>query len=369
MSFLPTLCVLIFLPLVLEGQILRMQPDVATAEAAYRDAEDAWLRSDPSLEKDLFTISPQEAHRRIKQNGLLRDDVMVKKEGYLDVLIQRTEQMRSRLMESDDGMIPAEAVKKYLEQQRAQILADQDRLEQLIRDLPPGDEYLLVRRPLEDERMRLVNLANAVDKRILSLESLDKAQQAIEGASAGDPLAQKLESILQLWREERAANARQRYGWAAYYAAMDRAVAAQPAATTAKGKGKTAVSAHVPMPAPNAPKPSRWAGAWVYHSQPGAWTGYGEPGMVTLELHEEGGALRGSYTARLPVKSATHQVQLAVEAIRVSATSATLHWKSTTPLAEGEMELKLSPDGRLLVERSHSGDSYIPLGAEVLSLK
>jgi hypothetical protein len=369
MRFLPILCSPLLMALVLGGQNLTMQPDVATAEAAYRDAEEAWLRSDPNLEKDLFNLNPEEARRRIKRNGLLREDVMVKKQGYLDLLIQRTEQMRSRLIESEGGMIPAEAVKKYLEQQQSQILADQDRLEQLIRDLPSGDEYLLVRRPLEDERTRLVNLANTVAQRIRSLDSLDKAQQAIEGASEGDPLEQKLESVLQMWREERAANIRQRSGWAAYYAAMDRAVASQPAGSPAKGRGKMSASAPAPSPAPVAQKPGKWLGLWTYHSQPGAWTGYGEPGRATLELHNESGVLRGTYAAQLPVKGGTHNVQLAVEAIRVSATALTLHWKSTTPVAEGEMELKLSPDRRLLLERSRSGDSYIPLGSEVLLFK
>jgi hypothetical protein len=75
------------------------------------------------------------------------------------------------------------------------------------------------------------------------------------------------------------------------------------------------------------------------------------------------------YTARLPVKSETHQVQLSLEATQRSATAATMHWKSANPAAEGEMELKLAQDGRLLVERVKSGDSYIPLGSEVLLLK
>jgi hypothetical protein len=43
-----------------------------------------------------------------------------------------------------------------------------------------------------------------------------------------------------------------------------------------------------------------------------------------------------------------------------------LHWTSQVPAAEGEMEMKLSPDGRLLVERSQSGDAFIPRGMEVL---
>jgi len=378
-----TVPLLILLALAAQAQQLSIPPgDIGMAEAAYRDAEEAWLRNDPGLEQDLLKVKPEEALRRIRRESALRDDVMAKKQTYLDELIKKVAVFRERLAQGTEGRLPAASIKKDLEQQQSRILAEQDRLEQLIADLPPGDEYTLVRRPLEDERTRLVNLQNNIAQRIRSIESLDKAQEGIAGSSKGDPLAQNLDLELKMWQDARDANAQQRKSWERIYAEMERAVkesAAGPggspasgknAARTSKGKDKPAVAAaNVPSAAtPNTARPGL-AGVWTYHSEPNAWTGYAEPATVTLELHEERGVLRGSYTARLPVKSETHQVQLTLEATQRSATAATMHWKSANPVAEGEMELKLGQDGRLLVERVKSGDSYIPLGSEVLSPK
>jgi len=79
--------------------------------------------------------------------------------------------------------------------------------------------------------------------------------------------------------------------------------------------------------------------------------------------------LRGSYTARLPVSSGVHDVQLTLEGALVSANTAKLRWQSLRPPAKGELQLKLGADGRLLIERSRSGDSFVPVGSEVLSRK
>jgi hypothetical protein len=46
--------------------------------------------------------------------------------------------------------------------------------------------------------------------------------------------------------------------------------------------------------------------------------------------------------------------------------SAQVHWRSQTPAAKGEMEIKVGSDGRMLVTRTQSNDSYIPRGMEVL---
>jgi hypothetical protein len=108
----------------------------------------------------------------------------------------------------------------------------------------------------------------------------------------------------------------------------------------------------------------------VYRSQPGAWSGYGEPEMVTLELQRElrpdGAVLSGTYTARLPVRSGVNPVQLLLVGPWPAGSTVRLHWTSQTPATEGEMEFKLASDGRLFVERIQSRDSYIPLGMEVL---
>jgi hypothetical protein len=108
------------------------------------------------------------------------------------------------------------------------------------------------------------------------------------------------------------------------------------------------------------------AGTWIYRSQPGAWTGYGEPQAITLVLQEQGGALAGTYEARLPLRDGTAHVRLALTCVQRSADSARLHWKSETPAGEGDMEIKLASDGRLFVERGRADDSYFPRGTEVL---
>jgi len=361
--------ILLAAPFAVRPQDLRIQPDIAMAEAAYRDAEEAWIRNDPNLEKDLFKINPEDARRRIRHSAALRDEVMSKKQGYLDLLIQRTEQTRNRLAQSDTGMIPSASLKSDLEQQQTRILGEQERLDELIRDLPPGDEYLLVRRPLEDERQRLVNLQNNLAQRIRSLDSLDKAQQAIEGARR-DPLAEKLDSVIAAWKEEKDATIRQRAKWATIYSSMEQAVSAPGNGRESSASNASAARKPAPAAAPAANvRPGGLTGQWTYRSEAGAWSGYAEPAMVTLELHEDGGVLSGSYTARLAVKSEAHVVHLTLTALRRTSNTATLHWKSATPAAEGEMELKLGGDGRLLVERSQSGDSYIPLGSEILLRK
>lgn len=372
MGFLIMMSALLLAPFLAPAQDLRIQPDIATAEAAFRDAEESWLHSDPNLEKDLLKVHPEEARRRVRRNAALRDDVMVKKLAYLDLIIVRTGEIRAKLAQNTSGMLPAETLKKDLLEQQSGILAQQDRLDQLLRDMPPGDEYFLVRRPIEEERGRLVNLQNNLAQRIRSLETLNKAQEAIRSSSQGDPLEERLASVMKLWEEERAMTASQRSKWAAVYAAMERAVTAAADAPPARGKSSTPRSVNDKEPASAAPspsskaKPNGLAGMWTYRSQPDAWTGYAEPAIVTLELHEEAGLLRGSYAARLPVKSGTHEVLLTVESTTYSNNSATLHWRCAAPVAEGEIRLKLSPDKRLLLERATSTDSFIPLGSEVL---
>ena len=90
--------------------------------------------------------------------------------------------------------------------------------------------------------------------------------------------------------------------------------------------------------------------------------------MVKLDLHiDASGAVRGTYAARLPVRSGVHDIQLSLEGqAQPSAMSAQVHWRSQTPAAEGEMEIKVGSDGRMLVTRTQSNDSYIPRGMEVL---
>lgn len=185
-----------------------------------------------------------------------------------------------------------------------------------------------------------------------------------------------MDAILKDYGEERESVARRQAGYARMYSEMhlsvDAVAAAPPARSTrakpAKGRnGSQGASAPAdtakPSPAPGL------AGAWTYRSQPGGWTGYGEPAAVSLELRQEGGTLRGFYRARLPAKSGVHDVELTLEGPAASTDSARLHWKSVRPAAEGDLLLKLGADGRLLIERPQSGDSFVPVGSEVLSRK
>jgi hypothetical protein len=368
------------------GQSVTLLPDIGVAQAEYHDAIEAWLHSDRDLEKDLLTGEAEQMRRRVKKAAVLRDEVMVKKQAYLDLIVQRLRDTRAHLAPANASEIPVSDFKKDLEAQQGRMLGDQERLDELLKEIPEGDEYFMVRRALEAERTSLINLQNTVALRIHSLDNLDKSQDAIRGASRGETEAQKLDEILKVWDGERAAAIRQRSTWAGLYRTMEQAIddraGAQKKGTAAGSKGKaqkpTAGSSKPPAaaaPASAAPAAAPagnavgLAGTWVYRSQPGAWSGYGEPETVTLELHRDGAFLRGTYTARLPVRGGVNAVQLSLAGAWTAGSTVRLHWTSQTPVTEGEMQFKLASDGRLFVERIQSKDGYIPLGMEVLSLR
>jgi len=358
------------------GQSLQMVPDISVTEAEYRDAMDAWMRNDPGLERDLYKRPPEEMRSRIRKAAALRDDAMVKKEAYLVLITRRLRETRSRLQEADVGAIPAEALKKNLAAQQSRILGEQENIEASLRDVPEGDQYLLVRRALEDERASLVNLQNNMALRLRSLETIDQAQQGMHNAPKPDALLRKLDEILKVWDREREAVKRQRARWTEVYASMERSLAQSGPAV--KSAPKTTPPSAAPKsknqsPPPDSPQGGSSAsgsssldGTWIYRSQPGAWVGYGEPQAVTLVLGDQRGALAGTYEARLPLPGGTANVRLALTCVRRYAASARLHWTSAVPPAEGEIEIKLASDGRLFVERLRADDSYFPRGMEVL---
>lgn len=364
------------------GQSVRLVPDIAVAEAEYRDAEEAWLRNDPNLEKELLNADPEQMKVRIRRAASLRDTAMVKKEAYLSILIERLQSTLGTMQRASSlAELPVDALRSDLEAQQARVLGDQERLEALMGDLPQGDEYFLVHRALEAEHADLVNLQNNIALRIRSLENAGKAQDAAKTALSNDSLAQKLQSILKIWEDERSSTVRQRTSWSQLYRTMEQTVdpkdrtglekapmppslgsglggradenQAKSTPLRPAGVGTTALS-------------SGLAGVWVYRSERGAWSGYGEPEMVTLELNQDGRTLRGTYTARLPVRSGLHDIHLDVEGARETPTSARLRWKSQVPAAAGELEIRLASDGRLFLQRTRSDDSYIPKGMEVL---
>lgn len=344
---------------------------MAVAESEYRDAQEAWLKNDPNLEQDLYKRNREEIRGRIRRAAALRDDVMVKKEVYLGLLVKRFDDLGHRLSGLGDAKIPAEQLKKDLEQEQSRLLNEQERLEALIRDLPPGDEYSLVRRAMEAERTDLVGLQNSVALRIRSLDKMGATQQAAADLSRGDGLEQKIGELKQIWEDERARAVRARATWAHYYQALSQSLDAKPApASVEPANDRPRALAPLPPPA-SAQTPSATAsvvlmGSWVYRSQPGAWVGYGEPESVTLQIQRTGDRIEGRYVARLPGRGETRILDLLLQGTLLSDREARVQWTSQRPAAHGEMSLKLGADGRLLVQRLNSDDSYIPRGMEVL---
>jgi hypothetical protein len=88
--------------------------------------------------------------------------------------------------------------------------------------------------------------------------------------------------------------------------------------------------------------------------------------MVLLQLRQAGSHLEGTYTARLPGRNDKRLLNLALEGEMETKERARLRWTSLEPAAHGVIVIRMSPDGRLLVERLSSDDNYIPQGMEVL---
>ena len=357
------------------AQSVRIVPDLAVSEAEYRDAEETWLRNDPDLERDLYKGDRQEIVRRIHHAAALRDDVMAKKETYLGFLVKRVDDMEKRLSNTRGQNLPLADLKSDLEGEQARILAEQDRLEGRIHDLPEGDEYTLVRRAMESERGDLVALQNSVAQRIHAMDDSAKAQQAASGLSDVDPLIKKLEDIRKIWEGERARAVAARPVWGRYYTDLEKSLneknGSGPAPSTPPARTPSAPLAPTQGEKPRASNPAPAAtatlgGNWVYKSQQGAWIGWGEPEMVVLQLRQVGSLVQGTYTARLPGRNDKRLLNLAVEGQLETKEQAHLRWTSVEPPAHGVMTIKMSPDGRLLVERLSSEDNYIPHGMEVL---
>jgi hypothetical protein len=378
----------VFLPIAaLRAQSVRIEPSLGVASQEYRSAQEAWLHDDPSLAADLHSGKPEQIHQRIQRAAALRDEMMGKKAIYLDLIVKRFGEMRSRLSGIGNAALPVAELRKGLEEEQSLALTDQERLEALIRDLPQGDEYSLVMRELNAERTELINLQNAIALRIRSVDQMDRIQQAGQQIEAKDPLDGRLASLQKIWETERDGAKRQRAMWASLYSEMDRDVdRAKAAGPDQEPKGKTGSNAKqgkkgtgnlvqpiaepFAVPAASArgaaPVRSAFVGKWVYESRPGAWTGFGEPVRVSLELLAEDGRIHGNYVARIPGRTGLRDLNLNLSGEVVSPGNARVNWTSTEPEARGEMLLRLGGDGRILVERTISGDTYVPRGMEVL---
>jgi hypothetical protein len=233
-----------------------------------------------------------------------------------------------------------------------------------------------VRRAMEAEHADLVLLQNGVAQQIRGVGNADKAQQAGSGLADVDPLVKKLEDIGKIWEGERVRAAAARSNWAKYYAAMEKSLNEKngpaPAPSAHPDHAPSAAPLpHSPAQVPRASNPpgavdAIFTGSWVYRNQQGAWIGWGEPEMVSLQLRQTGPRVEGNYTARLPGRHDMRLLNLALEGQVEANGKARLRWTSLEPPAHGVMTVKASPDGRVLVERVNSEDNYIPEGMEVL---
>jgi hypothetical protein len=377
---------LLLLPLLTGAQSVRLEPDLAVAQAEFLDAEQTWLKNDPHLESDLYKYKPEVVKPRIRRAAAMRDDVMQKKEVYLGIMVSRLDAIRARAATSRSAHLPTKELKEELLQEQARLLTQQDNLDGRIKELPEGDEYLLVRRAMEAERTDLISLQNNVAMRIHGLDKFEKGQQAEEDMEKSGALDKNFADISSVWKMERDQAIRARATWAKYYTDLEKSLG-NPAPADKK----------LVKPSTTPPKPSAellntqplaaergvaaalgksvatvnraadsFAGAWEYRSGQGAWVGFGEPDYVYLQLKLVAGHIEGNYSARLPGRDDMRLVSLALEGDPVSETQATMTFASEEPHATGEMSLKIGPDRRLLVERLRSNDSYIPAGMEVL---
>ena len=358
------------------AQSVRVVPDMAIAESEYREAQEAWLRNDPNLEQDLNSRGREEMRTRIHRAAGLRDDVMAKKEVYLRFLVSHFEETRTRLASPGSGGFPVEQIRRTLEREQARLLAEEERLEALVQELPKGDEYLFRRRAMEEQMNDLMAAQNNIALRMRSLERTAASQRASADPAAGKALEEKLDEIGRMWADERERAVRERSSWARYYKDLEDLLQSpdiprQGAPGRQPSKRRRGHDASAPALAASQPGtlPARQRtldGVWSYESQPGARTGFGEPESVRLKLKRTGTDIEGTYVARLPGLHDTRQLNLALRGRLVSEREAKVQWVSQQPAAHGEMELKLGSDGRLLVQRLSSDDSYIPTGMEVL---
>lgn len=177
-----------------------------------------------NLTAELLTGNAADMHKRIRHVADLREDVMQKKSVYLDLIVKRFADMRGRLSAQGQSQLPVPELRKGLQDEQSLLLADQERLESLIRDLPQGDEYTLVMRELNSEKTELVNLQNAIAMRIRSIDKIEEAQKVGNEIEAKDPLEKKLDDIAAIWRQELDRTKQQRTKWVELYSAMDREV-------------------------------------------------------------------------------------------------------------------------------------------------
>jgi len=119
--------------------------------------------------------------------------------------VQRLKETRTHLAPANASEIPVSDFRKDLEAQQARMLSDQERLNELLREIPEGDEYSWFAARWRRNGAALINLQNTVALRIHALEHpRTNPRTPSAGASGGETEAQKLDEILKVWDEERA---------------------------------------------------------------------------------------------------------------------------------------------------------------------
>ena len=361
------------LPALPQGKI-RLEPsNLGEAEEDYRSAQLDWLNADPNLAADLFKGNPQEMHKRIQRTADLRDQMMEKKSVYLDLIVKHFNETRARLA-IPDAQIPIPELRRDLEDEQSRLLGEQERLDALIHDLPQDDLYTLVAHELNVERTQLVNLQNSVALRIRGLDAIGKNQDAVRNMEANDPIAKNLEAISKIWESERDNTKIQREHWKALYAAMNRAVdggktpapTPPPAGNTKPADTPAAKPRGALLPSRDSGRSLAFEGTWKYEKSPNAWSGFGEPVQVALELHRSGSTISGTYNARIPGRRDMRDLNLTLQGDELAPGKAVFRWVSLVPAAHGELTVQMGGDRRVLLERTKSSDTYFPLGMEVL---
>ena len=326
------------------AQTIHLVPDLATAEADYRDAQAAWIRNDPDLEKDLLKADHAQMRKRIHHAASLRDDMMAKKETYYALLTQHFASVRTRILGSaDQRRIPAEQIRQSLQGELDRMKEEQDHVDSLLRELPGDEQYAVLRQAVEAEKKDLASLRSSIDARMSSLQTLAGDRH---GKLTDDPLAQKLDELAAAWEAERKRAANARLSWSRYYKDLDDS-----------------------LPAASGTQRNPFEGSWVFRGQPGSWTTTaGEPLFILLELRNAGGWLQGTYQAQFRRERGRRAITLAVRGQLAGDDHVRLQWSSKKPAAQGELDLKLGSDGRLSVTRPSSiTGGGVPPGTDILA--
>ncbi len=205
----------------LKAQSVQIAPSLAVAEGQYREAEEAWLRADSTLESDLFKSSPEVMRKRIRRVASLRDDAMAKKTIFLDYMVKRMDDLQSRIVSEKALASPTESFRNDLSEEQARLREEQSRVEERLRQIPKSEEYSQVRSTIEAEEADLLNIRQTVEQRVHALDELTKAQETASGLAQEDDSATKMADLRKIWEGERDRSERSRKMWAKYYEELE----------------------------------------------------------------------------------------------------------------------------------------------------